>query len=105
MKIDNSIKSTGARVGSTQTRAAPPSGGTAAHGKSAGATQVDLSPAASAFQHGLEVANASPAFDAQRVSEIRQAIAEGRFQINPEKIADGLIESVRDMLAGRRGST
>lgn len=47
---------------------------------------------------------ADGAYDAERVAEIRQAIAEGRFQINPERIADGLIQSVRDMLAGRRQS-
>ncbi|WP_417331070.1 flagellar biosynthesis anti-sigma factor FlgM [Halomonas cupida] len=36
--------------------------------------------------------------DMQRVAEIRDAIREGRLEINPERIADGLIESVRDML-------
>jgi len=39
--------------------------------------------------------------DAQRVAEIKQAIAEGRFKINPERIADGLLNSVRQMLAER----
>lgn len=38
-------------------------------------------------------------FDSQRVEEIRQAIAEGRFQINTDKIADRLIGDVRDFLA------
>jgi negative regulator of flagellin synthesis FlgM len=38
-------------------------------------------------------------FDSQRVAEIRQAIAEGRFQINTDKIADRLIGDVRDFLA------
>jgi negative regulator of flagellin synthesis FlgM len=38
-------------------------------------------------------------FDSQRVAEIRQAIAEGRFQINTAKIADRLIGDVRDFLA------
>jgi len=38
-------------------------------------------------------------FDSQRVTEIRQAIAEGRFQINTDKIADRLIGDVRDFLA------
>lgn len=41
----------------------------------------------------------TPVVDHQRVEEIRQAIAEGRFKINVDKIADGLISSVRDMLA------
>ena len=33
-----------------------------------------------------------------RVDEIRQAISEGRLEIRADKIADGLIESVRDLL-------
>jgi len=37
-------------------------------------------------------------FDAAKVAEIRQAISEGRYQINPEKIADGLLDTVRDLL-------
>ena len=38
--------------------------------------------------------------DIERVAEIKQAIAEGRFKINPERIADGLLQSVHDMLSG-----
>ena len=36
--------------------------------------------------------------DTARVAEIRQAISEGRLEIRADKIADGLIDSVRDML-------
>nr|WP_298414327.1 flagellar biosynthesis anti-sigma factor FlgM [uncultured Halomonas sp.] len=36
--------------------------------------------------------------DAARVAEIRQAISEGRLEIRSERIADGLIDSVRDLL-------
>ncbi|MDO9273118.1 MAG: flagellar biosynthesis anti-sigma factor FlgM [Rugosibacter sp.] len=44
-------------------------------------------------------------FDSQRVAEIRQAIAEGRFQINTDKIADRLIGDVRDFLAKDQPAT
>jgi len=44
-------------------------------------------------------------FDSQRVAEIRQAIAEGRFQINTDKIADRLIGDVRDFLAQDRSAS
>jgi negative regulator of flagellin synthesis FlgM len=44
------------------------------------------------------------AFNAERVAEIRQAIAEGRFRINPEAVADGLLASVHEMLEMRRKS-
>lgn len=36
--------------------------------------------------------------DTARVAEIRQAISEGRLEIDSERIADGLIDSVRDLL-------
>ena len=36
--------------------------------------------------------------DAAKVAEIKQAIAEGRFQINPDVIADRLLETVREMV-------
>jgi negative regulator of flagellin synthesis FlgM len=36
--------------------------------------------------------------DTARVDEIRQAISEGRLEIRADKIADGLIASVRDLL-------
>ncbi|MFD2189655.1 flagellar biosynthesis anti-sigma factor FlgM [Pistricoccus aurantiacus] len=42
--------------------------------------------------------NASQDIDTARVAEVRQAISEGRLEIRADKIADGLIDSVRDML-------
>ncbi len=48
----------------------------------------------------MEVNIASaPMIDAKKVAEIKQAISEGRFQINSEAIADGLISNVEDMLS------
>ncbi len=42
--------------------------------------------------------NNTPVVDENKVAQIKQAITEGRYQINPGKIADGLIDSVRQML-------
>lgn len=42
--------------------------------------------------------DASQDIDTARVAEIRQAISEGRLDIRPERIADGLLDSVRDLL-------
>ncbi|WP_349571465.1 flagellar biosynthesis anti-sigma factor FlgM [Azotobacter salinestris] len=42
--------------------------------------------------------DATQDIDMARVMEIRQAIGEGRLQIRPERIAEGLIESVRELL-------
>jgi negative regulator of flagellin synthesis FlgM len=98
MKIDNSIKGLGPRPGSAPSRPADVAG----KGTEAVGLQVDLS-ATAKLQQGSASAASSGAFDAQRVAEIRQAISEGRFQVNPERIADGLLDSVREMLSqGRR---
>jgi negative regulator of flagellin synthesis FlgM len=42
-------------------------------------------------------------FDAARVEKIKQAISEGRFAVNPDKVADGLLETVRDQIRARQG--
>ena len=61
---------------------------------------VDLTPM-TAEAHQLQVQLTQPGnddFDVARVAEIRRAISEERYQINPGKIADGLIDSVRELL-------
>lgn len=61
---------------------------------------VDLTPM-TAEAHQLQAQLTQPGsddFDVARVAEIRRAISEARYQINPEKIADGLIDSVRELL-------
>lgn len=41
-------------------------------------------------------------FDSARVSEIKQAIAEGRFSINASAIADRLLSSARELVDAQR---
>lgn len=65
------------------------------------AERVDISSLSARLQ---EAGAGEAPVDAQRVAEIKQAIAEGRFQINPERIADGLLASVHEML-GRADKT
>lgn len=45
-----------------------------------------------------------PVADAGRIAEIRQAMAEGRFKVDASKVADGLIESVRQMISSQTRS-
>lgn len=45
------------------------------------------------------VASNEATFDADKVAAIRSAIAEGRFSVKPEAIADGLLSSVKELLA------
>ncbi|RTL57840.1 MAG: flagellar biosynthesis anti-sigma factor FlgM [Rhodocyclaceae bacterium] len=83
-------------AGTVQPRTAPaqPTSGSVAE------VQVSTStPGIQELQHAL--ANA-PVVNTDRVKEIKQAIAEGRFRVDPEKIADGLIDNVKQMLRDRR---
>lgn len=41
----------------------------------------------------------SPVIDDKKVAEIKQAISEGRFQVNSGMVADRLIQSVRDLIS------
>jgi negative regulator of flagellin synthesis FlgM len=43
--------------------------------------------------------DAGTPMDSAKVESIKQAISEGRFKINPEKIADSLLSSVHDLLS------
>lgn len=45
----------------------------------------------------------SGAFDSKKVAEIKAAIASGQFQVNAEKVADGLMDTVRDLIQTRKG--
>ncbi|MFH2139333.1 MAG: flagellar biosynthesis anti-sigma factor FlgM [Pseudomonadota bacterium] len=37
--------------------------------------------------------------DAQKVAQIKQAISEGRFQVNAGAVADGLLKTVNDLIS------
>ena len=50
----------------------------------------------------LKVSGNEQAFDAVRVSEIKQAISEGRFTINAGAIADRLITSAKELVDSQR---
>lgn len=58
---------------------------------------VSLSPLAGA----LQVADKAPVNSA-RIQEIKDAIAQGRFKINPEAIAGRLIDTARDLVSAQQ---
>jgi negative regulator of flagellin synthesis FlgM len=39
-----------------------------------------------------------PPVNSARIQEIKQAISEGRFKINPDAIADSLIDTAKDLI-------
>lgn len=96
MKINSAIPSVGSAPDGGRTRTAS---STAQRTPTEGDAQVELSPLSSRLQEIGTAAAAGPVVDSKRVAEIKQAISEGRFKIDPERIADGLLTSVRQMLA------
>jgi negative regulator of flagellin synthesis FlgM len=58
--------------------------------------QVDLSAAASALSSAGTSNDGS--FDAGKVERIAQAIRDGNFKVNPEAIADKLIDNAKELL-------
>ncbi|HEU0187069.1 MAG TPA: flagellar biosynthesis anti-sigma factor FlgM [Gallionellaceae bacterium] len=63
------------------------------------ATSVNLG-SASAQLRAMESSIASTStVNAAKVAEIKQAISEGRFQVNAGAVADSLISSVKDMIS------
>jgi negative regulator of flagellin synthesis FlgM len=57
--------------------------------------------AAPAVASQAQLPSTNSDFDAGRVSQIRESIAAGRYQVDTAKIADGLLASVRDLLSNR----
>jgi negative regulator of flagellin synthesis FlgM len=100
MKINDTVKTTPA-LPTTNTPAAGAK--TAERAAAATPAQVDagkvsLSPQAQALAN----VSSSAVFDTKKVERIKLAIADGQFQVNSEKVADGLLETVRDLLHSRK---
>lgn len=92
MKIDNSSKPTLTPVGNlpqAKPLASPPPPSDA----------VSLSSLAGTLQSKDQMP-----VNSAKVQEIKEAIAQGKFKINPEAIAGSLIETARDLLNSQRNA-
>lgn len=63
--------------------------------------KVEISSLSSSLGKAEAAIAATPTVDRARVAELRQAIAEGRFKMDANRIADGLLASVREMLEAK----
>lgn len=99
MKIDDALKvNPGLAAGNTESKAAK-SGETAKTTQHTTSEKVTLS-ARSSELHALESSVvATDAFDAGKVEAIKHAILNGQFKIDPARVADGLIDTVKDLLS------
>lgn len=101
MKIDGTLKpASPAPAGEARAR---PRSGTSSGSVDEG--KVELSSLSSSLNKAEAAMASTPTIDRSRVDEIRQAISEGRFKIDANRIADGLIESVRQMLDAQTPNT
>jgi negative regulator of flagellin synthesis FlgM len=98
MKIDNTIKTPSTVSSDSKARATRESASSAS---SASETKVEISSLSGRLQQLEQAIGQAPVVDSGKVSEIKQAITSGQFKVNPEKVADGLIDSVRQMLAAQ----
>ncbi len=96
MKIDGSVKpASSVNVSETRSRVTAKA---PVNERANNTSNVQLSGLASQ----LKASGEAPTFDAGRVSEIKQAISEGRFTINAGAIADRLISSARELVNSQR---
>lgn len=109
MKIENSptsgrpIGNAGVTSKASKGVSSPPSTGTSSPSTSAsGGASVRLSALSSQLQTIESHMADTPVVDAARVSEIRQAIAEGRFKVNPDVVADKLLQTARELWHARQ---
>lgn len=101
MKIENTTKAVAGNPGAPS-RTAGKSGENNA-GAPAEGVAVQLSPLSARMQSiGSSLSGSDGVINAAQVAEIRQAIAEGRLAINPEAIADRLLDSVKELIRASR---
>jgi negative regulator of flagellin synthesis FlgM len=95
MKIDPGLKQISTST-STDARGASSKG--AKPSAAAPQTEVTLSARAAELKQLETRLAAIPVVDRGRVEGIKEAIASGQYHVKPENIAEGLLDSVKEML-------
>lgn len=103
MKIDNSIKTVAGGISVSDDRKRADKSAGVKPNPASQADNVHLSPLSSQLQAIESNLANSEIVDRARVEEIKQAISDGRFKVNPEAIADRLLETVRDLIQYHQG--
>ena len=101
MKIDSPVTPLGGRpVGPGRDGTKPSAANT--RPASGQGSEVALSPLSTRLQEIETTSSAGAVVDSDRVNALREAIAAGNFKIDTSRIADGLINSVRQMLSAQK---
>jgi negative regulator of flagellin synthesis FlgM len=106
LKIENSIKTESVKPvnegqpspGKSGQRAAANAATSGASSANSISTNIQLSGQLQNIEKNL---SKGEVFDAERVAEIKQAISEGRFTVNADKVADGLLDTVRELIRSK----
>ena len=102
MKIDNSLKTitTGAIPDEAERVARKPAADSDSATASADSVQLSsLSTHLQAIEKGFAD---TPIVDTARVAEIKQAIANGYFKVDADKVADRLLKTVQDLILAHK---
>lgn len=94
MKIDNSVKNIGNGAASPASSRSIKNNDSQASGITTPSADVQIN---SLQSLSGDLAN-TPVIDTAKIEEIKQAIAEGRFKVHPEIVADRLLETVRQLI-------
>lgn len=63
---------------------------------------VQLSPLAARLKDIEASLESTETVDSARVAEVKRSIAEGRFEVNAEKVADRLIDATKEFLRAQK---
>lgn len=102
-----SKSSTGATngAGSADTAgAAAGAGRTAAATTPTSSTVTSISTISTQLQAAQATTSSDAVFSTSKVNEIKQAIAEGRFEVNAENVAKGLLDGLSGLFGARQRS-
>lgn len=105
MNVNDALKSTtGVTTESSPTPARTGNQAASTQNSAAATNAASDSVRLSATYQSLEtkVNNNSGSFDAKKVAEIKAAIANGTFQIDTDKIATGLLNTVQTLISARK---
>lgn len=103
MKIDNTIKSLGnlPSANDSRNRAVKEQSSTQAVD---GGTKVELSSLSSSLQKMESTIANVPVVNSSRVAELKKAIADGTYKVNPENLANAMLQNAQQMMQLQAGA-